>query len=172
MPEIKKNLEPNLNSFPQREILPIEKEEKQIENIPNLEKTVEKNIFEEGTSKENDRISNQQVSDEGQKISDNPMNNRLRKAIDDILEEGLEDIYLNLSKEEQKEFKIKGEETTVKISGFLGETRVKVKKIVQVIIDWLRLVPGINKFFVKQTAKIKTDKILKIKDQENNESEE
>jgi hypothetical protein len=41
-----------------------------------------------------------------------------------------------------------------------------VKKIVQAIVEWLKLVPGINKFFIKQTAKIKTDKILAAKKKE------
>jgi hypothetical protein len=35
-----------------------------------------------------------------------------------------------------------------------------VKKILALIRDWLKLIPGVNRFFLEQEAKIKTDKIL------------
>ena len=74
-----------------------------------------------------------------------------------------------MSSAEQTVFKKKGEETTSKIVFLLTETRVRVKKIVQTIIEWLKMISGINKFFIRQTAKIKTDKILEVKDKSDSE---
>jgi len=87
----------------------------------------------------------------------------LNKKIDNILEEGLTELYMQIPKEKQLEFKQKGEETANKITQLLRETKVQVKKILNLIINWLSIIPGINKFFIKQEAKIKTDKLLALK---------
>jgi len=34
-------------------------------------------------------------------------------------------------------------------------------------LDWLKILPGVNKFFLEQEAKIKTDKILALKNKNN-----
>lgn len=85
-------------------------------------------------------------------------------AIDNILSEGLNEIFLQMKTQEQKEFKIKGEETVIKINKLLSQTKVKVSKIISLIRAWLKMIPGVNKFFLEQEVKIKADKILKIKD--------
>ena len=83
--------------------------------------------------------------------------------IGNILEKDLEDIYFNLSPEKQAEFKNKGEETAKKISLALQKTKIKVNQIISLIKDWLKIIPGINKFFLEQEAKIKADEIIKMK---------
>ncbi len=83
--------------------------------------------------------------------------------IEKIMEEGLNDAYQRLSPIAQQEFKIKGEKTAIKINELLRSTHVKVKQIFRLIIEWLKMLPGVNKFFLEQEAKIKTDKILEIK---------
>lgn len=85
------------------------------------------------------------------------------REIDNILATGLNDIFLKMNQQEQVIFKKVGEETVVKINTLLLETKVKVHKIVDLIKKWLKLIPGINKFFLEQEAKIKTDQIVKIK---------
>lgn len=82
--------------------------------------------------------------------------------IEKILESGLADEYAKLSPIAKQEFKIKGEETTAKIRELLRDTHIKVKKIFYLIIEWLRILPGINKFFLEQEAKIKTDAIIEL----------
>jgi len=83
--------------------------------------------------------------------------------IDIILSEGLNDVFLKMNPEQQKEFKRAGEETVLKINILLQETKVKVNKIVELIRKWLKLIPGVNIFFLEQEVKIKADKILRIK---------
>jgi len=86
--------------------------------------------------------------------------------VEQILEEDLREVYLKMGPEKQKEFKIKGEAVTFKISQLLQNTKVKVRQIFKLIIGWLSLIPGVNKHFLEQEAKIKTDKLLAARDEE------
>jgi hypothetical protein len=88
------------------------------------------------------------------------------KQIDKILSAGLEDAYLSLSPQLQKEFKIKGEETSQKINKLLNKVRVNIGKIVKLIRNWLLIIPKINPFFLEQEAKIKADKIISLKNKD------
>jgi len=83
--------------------------------------------------------------------------------IDSILSEGLNEVYLKMNQAQQAEFKKTGEETVTKINKLLTETKVKVNKIIDLIRRWLKLIPGVNKFFLEQEVKIKADKIIKLK---------
>lgn len=86
-------------------------------------------------------------------------------TIEKIMEEGLEDVYLSMPEEQQKIFKEEGEKTVTRIEQLLNKVKIKIKEIIRLIRDWLKLIPGVNKFFLEQEAKIKTDKILKIKNE-------
>ena len=87
----------------------------------------------------------------------------LHQNIENILEEDLEEIYFEMDPATQEKFKIAGEQTTKEIIGLLESAKASFKKVFKLIINWLKIIPGINKFFLEQEAKIKTDKILKIK---------
>jgi hypothetical protein len=84
-------------------------------------------------------------------------------AIDNILAEGLNEVFLKMEPAQQANFKKVGEETTNQINRLLLEAKVKINKIMSLIRNWLKLIPGVNKFFLEQEVKIKTDKIIKIK---------
>lgn len=88
--------------------------------------------------------------------------NPVLNKIENILEEDLKDIYFSLDEPLKKEFRIKGEETASKINFLLQKTKIVFKQIFDLIKEWLKIIPGINKFFAEQEAKIKTDKILKL----------
>jgi hypothetical protein len=92
-----------------------------------------------------------------------PQRNEVTVKVEKILEEGLSEAFQNLSPLGKEEFKLKGEQTATKIQELLKSTHVKAKKIFKLIFEWLRLLPGINKFFLEQEAKIKTDRIITIK---------
>lgn len=83
--------------------------------------------------------------------------------VEKIMEEGLKEAFEKMSPIAQQEFKIKGEETAEKISQLLKKTHVKVKKIFALLFDWLKMIPGVNFFFMEQEAKIKADKIMALK---------
>jgi hypothetical protein len=84
--------------------------------------------------------------------------------IEKILEEGVGDAYNRLSPVAKQEFKIKGEETATAIREMVKSGHAKVKKILRLILDWLKLLPGVNKYYIEQEAKIKTDRIMNFKD--------
>lgn len=80
--------------------------------------------------------------------------------IEEIMEEDLTELFLKMTPEQQAKFKQKGEITAGKIRELVASAKVQTKKILNLVIEWLKLIPGVNKFFLEQEAKIKTDKIL------------
>ncbi len=94
------------------------------------------------------------------------------EAIEDILEEDMAGFYQQLPPKKQEEFKEEGEETASKIENLVQKTKIKTRKIMDLIVGWLKLIPGVNKFFLEKEAKIKTEKILKFKEQEEKEKQE
>ena len=87
--------------------------------------------------------------------------------VEKIMEEGLADAYKELGTIERQEFKIKGEQTALQIRELLQATHIKIKKIFKLLFEWLKMLPGINRFYLEQEAKIKADKIVSLKDQYN-----
>lgn len=80
--------------------------------------------------------------------------------IEKILEEDLESFYFSMPQEKQAVFREKGEETATKIEKMMETGKVIARKILKLIRNWIKLIPGVNKFFLEQEAKIKTDKLV------------
>lgn len=80
--------------------------------------------------------------------------------IEHLLADDLTDLFLSLPDKQKWEFKKKGEETASKISDMIHSGKLKIKKIFDLIRDWLQMVPGVNKYFLEQEAKIKADKVM------------
>lgn len=87
--------------------------------------------------------------------------------IEAILSENLDELYMQMTPEQQLVFRQKGEETANKIALLMREVKVRVREVLSAIRDWLRLLPGINKFFLEQEVKIKTDRLLAFHEQKN-----
>lgn len=81
--------------------------------------------------------------------------------IESVLAEGMESFFLGLSPQKQMEFKIEGEKAARSIQQAVHTRTTRIKDIVRLIINWLKSLPGINRFFLEQEAKIKADKIMK-----------
>lgn len=84
--------------------------------------------------------------------------------IEKVMEAGLEDSFRAMTPLQQQEFKIKGEETAWKIKQSLQKNKIRIREIFRLLLNWLKFLPGINKFFLEQEAKIKADKIISIKE--------
>lgn len=80
--------------------------------------------------------------------------------IEKILEEDLVEFYFKMPPEQRKIFKEKGEETASRIEKMIEAGKTAARKILKLIREWLKLIPGVNKFFLEQEAKIKTDRIM------------
>jgi hypothetical protein len=106
-----------------------------------------------------------------QKQADIPqIRDEITLHIEKIMEEGLAEAFTELSVIEQQEFKIKGEYTANQIRVHMKKTKMKVKKILKLLLDWLHVLPGINPFYLRQEAKIKADKIMSLKRQKDLEN--
>jgi len=128
-------------------------------NQENLDKSLEKTLITE--EKPSEKILPSSSSLIQSNIS------KREKEIENILEVDLADVYMKLSPSKKIEFKLKGEETAKAINSLLDNTKVKVKKVLSLIKDWLKLIPGVNSFFIEQLAKSKLDDIMKLKNKQN-----
>lgn len=87
--------------------------------------------------------------------------------IESVLSEHLDEIFMQMTPQQQMAFQQKGEETAQEINTLLHEAKVKVRRVLDVIRSWLQMIPGVNKFFIEQEAKIKTDRLLNWREQQN-----
>lgn len=133
----------------------IKPQEREIVNVVETTPPKEQRVAEE-------RSKMQNPEEEIDSFSSSPVDPRIIE-IEDMLSDGLEDMFFKLPQNLQQEFKQKGEEAAKKIYMLLQDTKIKIGKIFQIIVNWLKLLPGVNRLFVEQEAKIKLDKILEWK---------
>ena len=88
---------------------------------------------------------------------------KMQKQVENVLAEGLADVYLSLTPQKRKEFKKAGEQTAKKINQLLSKTKINIGEIIKLIKKWLSLIPGMNKYFLEQEAKIKADELIKLR---------
>jgi len=123
---------------------------------------LEKKVEQEGVSKPEVKEGVTKVISTTPTITDD-YHKRREAQIDAYLSDGLGETFLAMTPDKQKIFKEEGEVTAKKINVLLDATKVNVGKIIDLIKKWLRLITGINRFFLDQEAKIKADKIVKMK---------
>ncbi len=82
--------------------------------------------------------------------------------VEKILEDGLGDYVPDMPDEAREKFIKKGGEVAGQVSGMVHSMNVQVKRVVDLIKDWLLTIPGVNRYFVEQEAKIKTDRIVDL----------
>ena len=82
--------------------------------------------------------------------------------VENILEEGLGEFYTSLPEDARPLFKKKGEEVSLEIAEMVRTFRFRVGRAFELITDWLKTIPGVNRFFLEQEAKIKTDRLVQL----------
>lgn len=80
--------------------------------------------------------------------------------LEKILEDGLGEYVSSMPEEARTRFLYKGQETAQRLAFMVNGVKIQAKKVVELIRDWLLTIPGVNKFFLEQEAKIKTDRVL------------
>lgn len=90
----------------------------------------------------------------------------LTQEVEEVLSDDLDELYKQLPSDRQRAFKAEGEKTAGLIAQMLAQGKVHVRRIVGLIRDWLKLIPGVNRFFLEQESKIKTDRIIQIAEEE------
>lgn len=91
-------------------------------------------------------------------ISGDPILSKVER----ILEEDLQEVYDGLPAELKPRFRAKGEEVAHAITALLEGAKVKARQILKLILQWLKMIPGVNRFFLEQAAAIKTQKVLMV----------
>lgn len=84
------------------------------------------------------------------------------RAVEAILEEDLGDAFRKMTPEMQAKFRKEGERITAVIVEMVRNAKVNARLVLNMLARWLKMIPGVNRFFLTQEAKIKTDKILKL----------
>ncbi|MDO8617777.1 MAG: hypothetical protein Q7N87_02740 [Candidatus Uhrbacteria bacterium] len=82
--------------------------------------------------------------------------------VEKILEEGLQTYYNAMPEMARARFRGKGVEVSVQIANMVRVFHLQAKKVLKLIRDWLLTIPGVNKFFLEQEAKIKTDRLAEL----------
>ena len=95
-------------------------------------------------------------------ITDSP----LHQNVEAILEDDLEELYFSMNEQQQEKFKKKGEQTASQIVKLIKAGKATFRKIFKLILSWLKFIPGVNKYFLEQEAKIKSDRVLELSKEE------
>ena len=85
-------------------------------------------------------------------------------SIEHLLEEDLKEVYIAMPSTQKALFRRVGEQTAVQIESLMKQAQLQIVKILELIKRWLQIIPGVNKFFLEQEAKIKTDEIMKLRE--------
>jgi len=100
-----------------------------------------------------------------------PFPDALQREVESILAEGLDDAYAAMDPLSKKEFKEEGEHAASEIRSLLADARIKIHRVLKILTDWLRMIPGVSRLFVEQEAKIKTDRLLALRNKGKSRTE-
>lgn len=89
--------------------------------------------------------------------------------VEKILEYGLGDYIPDMPDEARERFLKKGGEVAAQLSVMVRTLNVQVSLVVGLIKEWLLTIPGVNRYYIEQEAKIKTDQIVELANVHRNE---
>lgn len=95
-------------------------------------------------------------------VSEAPKKDALRMQVERTLEDKLWEIYLALPKESRQRFKEGGDICATELRQLAERPKVRPRNVLMLIKRWLKLIPMVNKWFLWQEAKIKTDKFMRL----------
>lgn len=142
-----------------------EKEIKEPEVAPSPEKRKEAIGFEkieEGRSRLSRPVAQKKRDDQKKPFVPQIVKSPIRKEIEAIMQDDLADAFASLDAQEKVVFRQKGEEVASKIEVLVETLKVKARNILKLIKEWLMMIPGINKFFLEQESKLKTDRLMEL----------
>lgn len=82
--------------------------------------------------------------------------------VEKILEDGMGDLYASLPPEAQTVFKQRGQQAAEEIFKMVQTLKLQLARVVRLIRGWLLTIPKVNRFYLEQQAKIKTDQIVEL----------
>lgn len=87
-------------------------------------------------------------------------------GVEGVLEEGLADVYKKMNPHQQARFRKEGDRAAGTLAEMVRRAKVRAREALDLITRWLRLIPGVNAFYLAQEAKLKTDKIIALAEEE------
>ncbi len=87
-------------------------------------------------------------------------------GVEAVLEEGIIDAYRTMPAAAKVRFRKEGERVTVLLAEMVRSLKVNASKALSLISGWLKLIPGVNKYFLIQESKLKTDHVMRLAEEE------
>src|SRR5262245_60330295 len=75
------------------------------------------------------------------------------RQVEQVLEEGLSDVYHKMNPRLQRKFREQGDRVARTIAAMVRRAKVGAREVLALISKWLRIIPGVNAFFLAQEAK-------------------
>ena len=102
---------------------------------------------------------------QGQPIAQVAEKDEVTIEVEKILEAGLGEYVPDMPEEARQRFLKKGGEVAAQLSVMVRTLNIHVSLVVKLLKEWLLTIPGVNKYFIEQEAKIKADQIIDLADQ-------
>ena len=83
-----------------------------------------------------------------------------RKQVEIILQNDLKDIFQLMNDSEKEAFKQEGIKVSTKIEEMIETLKIKARVVLNLVKNWLSMIPSVNKYFLEQESKLKTDEIM------------
>lgn len=154
MPEPPKPPEPQPVVPTPQEYAPVQTEQQP----QSADQTEQGGLMRRRAQQNDDQASQQQSGVAAQQIQPK---SREREEIEKMLSQGLSQLYQAMTPEQQEQFRTKGEETATAIEQMVTNFKATTRKVLGLIRGWLQFIPGVNKYFLEQESKLKTDDIMK-----------
>jgi hypothetical protein len=97
-----------------------------------------------------------------QVMTDDAGKSPLQIKYEELMADGLETAYVSMTPVQQEKFRKKGEGVAKAIEDLTTRLKLTARKVLHLLQSWLKLIPGVNKYFLEQEAKLKTDEIMKL----------
>jgi hypothetical protein len=95
-------------------------------------------------------------------MTDDTGKSQLQDKYEEVMADGLGDVYHTMTPAQQEKFRKRGEEIAKVIEELTVHLKLTARKVIELIRAWLKMIPGINRYFLEQEAKLKTDEIMKL----------
>ncbi|MFH1430787.1 MAG: hypothetical protein ABIG71_04730 [Candidatus Uhrbacteria bacterium] len=87
----------------------------------------------------------------------------LREDIEAALaDDRIRELYAALEPSVQQAFRVAAERLAARIEVMIAKQKLNIDDVHEEIVDWLHIIPTINRWFLVQEAKVKTDAMLKL----------
>jgi len=124
--------------------------------------------FLEEATKEEEGVQAAPVDATSPAVVETPKDHVLQE-VEKILEEDLDTLVEGMNESDRTKFEAKGLEVSGQIAKMVRSFKLKMGKVVALIREWLHTIPGVNKYFLEQEAKIKADKIVDLEEDIKND---